>query len=145
MAALSLSPLAPPPAEAAGTPNAPAAGGITGPSWSGRGDRLVIDPVQQVCGLVTRHLQPEMPLPPPALQLGDLRHGRQRRLDVIDGITLGEAMDQENCAQCRRSAWPVALSPLAVEVCRFGQSGAGSSPRLGSGFRRGRFCSTAGE
>jgi hypothetical protein len=106
MAALSLSPLAPPPAEAAGTPSAPAAGGITGPSWSGRGDRLVINPVQQVCGLVTRHLRPEMPLPAPTLQLGDLRHGRQRRLDVIDGITLGEAMDQENCAQCRRSGRP---------------------------------------
>ena len=44
----------------------------------------------------------------------------------------------------RRSAWPVGLSPLAVEVCRSGRSGAGGSPGWGSGFRRGRFCSTAG-
>ena len=45
----------------------------------------------------------------------------------------------------RRSAWPVALAPLAVEVRRSGQCGAAAVSGRGCGFRRGRFCSTAGE
>lgn len=55
------------------------------------------------------------------------------------------AEEDGDFANSRRSAWPVALSLLAIEVCRSGHSGAGAVPGWGSGFRRGRFCSTAGE
>jgi len=49
------------------------------------------------------------------------------RLTLLSVIRAGPGAH----APTRRSAWPVALSPLAVEVCRSGQSGAGGCPRLG--------------
>ena len=39
--------------------------------------------------------------------------------------------EDSDFANSRRSAWPVALSPLAVEVCRSGQSGAGGQSPVG--------------